>query len=50
MLIVGGALAVTAIGVFLLWRLVVTCRALWRERRLRQRAPERDVAERVAAE
>ncbi|HZP08779.1 hypothetical protein [Methyloceanibacter sp.] len=50
MLIVGGALAVTAIGVFFLWRLVVKCRALWRERKLRQRAAHQEVAERVAAE
>ncbi len=50
MLIVGGALAVTAIGVFLLWRLALACRARWRERTLRRCAARAAAVERVAAE
>ncbi len=49
MLIVGGALAFTAIGVFLLWRIVLTCRALWRKRKTREAAREK-IHERVGAE
>jgi hypothetical protein len=49
MLIVGGALAFTAISVFFLWRFILTCRALWRERKTRAAAREKSV-ERVGAE
>jgi hypothetical protein len=50
MLIVGGALAVTAIGIFLLWRLTLKCRALWRERKLKQRVEREKIVERVVLE
>jgi hypothetical protein len=33
MVIVGGALAFTAISVFFLWRFILTCSALWRARK-----------------
>ena len=49
MLIVGGALAFTAIGVFFLWRFILTCRARWRERKTRAAAREK-THERVGAE
>jgi hypothetical protein len=49
MLIVGGASAFIAIAVFFLWRFFVTCRALWRRRRMRKVAREKSV-ERIAAE
>lgn len=49
MLIVGGALAFTAISVFFLWRFILTCRALWRERKTRAVAREK-THERVGAE
>jgi hypothetical protein len=49
MLIVGGATALIAVAVFFSWRFIVTCRALWRRRRMRQVAREK-AAERIAAE
>ncbi|MFZ2017905.1 MAG: hypothetical protein WAU90_04410 [Methyloceanibacter sp.] len=49
MLIVGGALALTAIGVFFLWRFIVSCRALWRKRR-RSAAAREKATERIGAE
>jgi hypothetical protein len=49
MLIVGGALAFTAISVFFLWRFVATCRARLRQRRMRDAARETSV-ERIAAD
>jgi hypothetical protein len=49
MLVVGGALAVTAISVFFLWRFIVTCRARWRQRKLRNAARETSI-ERIGAE
>jgi hypothetical protein len=47
MLIVGGALALTAIGVFLAYRFIVRCRALWRKRKIRAREK---TTERIGAE
>jgi len=41
MLIVGGVSAFAAIGVFFLWRLIVTCRSLWRKRQRRAVAREK---------
>lgn len=49
MLVVGGALAVTAISVFFLWRFIVTFRARWRQRKLRNAARETSI-ERIGAE
>jgi hypothetical protein len=49
MLIVGGALAFTAISAFFLWRFIVMCRARWRQRKLRNAARETSI-ERIAAE
>jgi hypothetical protein len=51
MLIVGGALAFTAISVFFLWRFILTCRALWRARKTkgRQVAKDNSDIEKVAA-
>jgi hypothetical protein len=49
MLIVGGALALTAIGVFFLCRFIVTCLSLWRKRKTRAAAREK-ASERIGAE
>jgi hypothetical protein len=38
MVIVGSALAVTAIAVFFAWAFIQKCRALWRERRAKLQA------------
>ena len=48
MLIVGGALALTAIGVFLVYRFIVRCRALWRKRKTR--VAREKATERIGAE
>jgi hypothetical protein len=52
MLIVGGALAFTAISVFFLWHFILTCRGLWRARKAKSRRVAKDNSdiERVAAE
>jgi hypothetical protein len=52
MLIVGGALAFTAIGVFFAYRFIQTCRALWRERKAKGRHVTKDKSdiEKVGAE
>jgi hypothetical protein len=49
MLIVGGALAFTAIGVFFVWRFILACRARWRERKARAAARDK-THERVGAD
>jgi hypothetical protein len=49
MLIVGGALALTAIGVFLIYRFIVRCRALWRKRKTRVATREK-ATERIGVE
>jgi len=48
MLIVGGALALTAIGVFLAYRFIVGRRVLWRKRKTR--AAREKATERIGAE
>jgi hypothetical protein len=50
MLIVGGALAFIAIGVFFAWRFIKRCQALWRERRAKTRLAAGHKSERVGAE
>ena len=52
MLIVGGALAFTAISVFIFWRFILTCRARWRARKAKGKHVAKDNSdiERVVAD